>query len=321
MRHARCGIPIEHLRVYLTDCRDIAPYIISVGCGNGVYEYEATRHDPILRSKLILVDPNPESYELWPTGDQGFLKPAYATVNELIKKKPEVIGNCILLLIWIDMAERFDFEAFETLKPLSCVCMNEHTPGDFNSTMGIFKRNFLLYLLDPIRFAGDSSTTTESPILGTDEKNAPLRAFDMCNRDTSCGDFMGCSGSVHMNLVLITPESFDYKTIVQTRYGCMLTSGQAIYPRLTWIAKKGSKIPSYRRSCLGTTPDRGENSEIGSLLQREASSISDIDINGRKTDSGSINFHNSVRYFSDPLFIKELKKLEKYRELPLKKRH
>lgn len=272
MRHSRSGIPIDHLKQYLDDCKNIAPHIISVGCGNGVYEFEATKHDPILAKKLILVDPSPESYELWPKS--GFLKPNYPTVEDLIKQKPEVVGNCVLLLIWLNIEDHFDFPAFDILKPLSVVCMNEHVNGDFNSPSGVFKRNFLLHLLDPVRFA---SVMNRIP-----NKHD---AVNLC-KEPSSGDFMGCSGSIAMNIVMIAPEIFGYSQISQTRYSIRSTCGP-LYPRLTWIAKKGSKIPKNKKS---SDPK----------LQLESFKDSYSDADGTKPDTGYDNFCSSVNFVKTP---------------------
>ncbi len=285
MRHARSGIPLEHVRLYLDDCKFVAQYIVSVGCGNGVYEYEATKHDLELRKKLILVDPAPESYELWPTTGVGFLKPDYATVADLIKQKPHVVGNCVLLMIWLDIADRFDYPSFETLKPLSVICMNEHVNGDFMSPSAIFKRNYLLYLSDSVRYRYIENV----------EPPSVEKAINLCKEHS--GDFMGCAGSIIMNIVLTSPELFGYKLIAQTRYGVMSTYGP-IYPRLTWIAKKSSKIPKNKKSC------------DSSLQQLAIIKLSSVDINGIKPDTGFDNFSASVNLISNPAIAEEFKAKE-----------
>ena len=45
MLHKYSKVPIDHLRVYLEDCINVADHVISVGCGNGVYEYEISKNN------------------------------------------------------------------------------------------------------------------------------------------------------------------------------------------------------------------------------------------------------------------------------------
>lgn len=128
MLHKFSNIPIDHLRVYVEDCLNIADYITSVGCGHGVYEYEISKNQPKLRSKLILVDPNPESFDV--RNGQDYLKPDYDHVEDLVKDKPAVVGNCVLLLIWPPPVGHYKYSNYEisaisALNPRSVICLYE----------------------------------------------------------------------------------------------------------------------------------------------------------------------------------------------------
>lgn len=128
LAHMASGVPSEHLQVYVDDCLPISPYIVSVGSGNGVYEWIMCVHTPAIKEKLILVDPAPESFEPYhPSGCN--MKPHFATVHDLVKKRPEVVDNCVMLLIWPDPFLLYDIEAVLVLKPKSIILLYEKADG------------------------------------------------------------------------------------------------------------------------------------------------------------------------------------------------
>jgi hypothetical protein len=143
-------------------------------------------------------------------------------VADLIKDKPEVISDCVLLLIWpytdhyhidesfvnpsgkvVNLKIDFDIEAVNLLKPVSIICLYEK-PEDMNE---------------------------------------------------------GASGSRGMLDVLYNPEKYDYKLISSIKYGFKGSMGN-IYPRVTWLAKKGSKVPKTK-NCL--TLDSKTVSEVDTV--------------------------------------------------------
>jgi len=85
-------------------------------------------HNEKLRKKLILIDPDPESFEPYPK-KKGYLKPDFPYVSNLIEKRPDVVGNCVLLLIWPEPEALYDFEAVMYLKPLSILILYEKPEG------------------------------------------------------------------------------------------------------------------------------------------------------------------------------------------------
>ena len=217
MLHTFSKVPIEHLRVYVEDCLNISDNIISVGCGNGVYEYEISKN--IDRNKFILVDPNPESFT-GPNTNKEYMKVNYSTVKDLITHNSKVVGDCVMLLIWpysdsyIKMkigweANNYDFEAFKLLSPKSVICLYECPDGQIE----------------------------------------------------------GASGSIEMDKVLNHPDLFNYKEICTTKYGIKGKHGN-IYPKIKWIAKKGSQVPKNKKC---------------SELQEIARNISEVDIDKEVT--------------------------------------
>lgn len=199
MFHQFARVPIDHLRIYVEDCINVSDYIVSVGCGTGVYEYEISKNNQKLQNKLILVDPNPNSFTEYPK-DNKYLKVNHDTVDDMVKIRPEIVNNCVLLLIWtpptkypyisaVDNTIGFDYKAVEILKPKSIICLYE-----------IYK-----------------------------------------NKDT------GCAGSFAMSKLLKNPELYNYKEICTTEY---VFNGNTffgnIYPKITWLALKGSRIPKMK---------------------------------------------------------------------------
>lgn len=124
--HVAAKIPLAHLRTYFVDCAKTAPHIVSVGCGSGYVEAFLTANvdDDISRSRLVLVDPQPMSFNKIPV-----LPVHYSTVNELLVARPEVFRDCLLLLIWSDPDDStYDYDAVMALEPKSILVLHER-PG------------------------------------------------------------------------------------------------------------------------------------------------------------------------------------------------
>jgi hypothetical protein len=128
--HENAGVSVRHLRCFLRDCAKTAqaPHIVSVGSGTGCYEFEMTEGIAELRARLILVDPSPESFRKHPKSTRE-LKPHFATTTDLIASRPEVVGHCVLLLIWPLPGEAtYDIDAIKALQPLSVLVLYETNP-------------------------------------------------------------------------------------------------------------------------------------------------------------------------------------------------
>lgn len=125
--HEPTGVPVRHMKAFLVDVAATggAEHIVSVGSGTGAYEFAMTQGKPALRKRLILVDPDPYSFQSRRT-DGAELPPDFATVPDLVKARPEVVGNCVLLLIWPSPNEsHYDFDAIYELNPRGIFLMLE----------------------------------------------------------------------------------------------------------------------------------------------------------------------------------------------------
>lgn len=197
--HDGSDVPMAHLQMYFRDCVKTAPYIISVGCGRARTEVWLLNVVPKeTRKRLILVDPDPSSF----SKGEPFLPIDYPTVTDLVAKQPQVVGQCLLLLLWPspDFYTTYDFDAVIDLKPKSILVLHERPPKATN----------------------------------------------------------GHSGGHKMHAFLHEPEKWDYRLICETMYRfemvhefCRewsLLQGHGSYdcPRITWLAKKGSRVPKNR---------------------------------------------------------------------------
>ena len=103
-------------------------YTISIGSGNGAYEYAAEQKYPEL--KIICVEPKSFN-DSWYAGDI-YKEPDYEFARDVVNAHPELIGNCTLLLNWCFPDMTYDLEAVKLLKPLSVIARG----GDFGSSAG-----------------------------------------------------------------------------------------------------------------------------------------------------------------------------------------
>ena len=97
-------------------CKKI-PYIVSVGCRSGKIEQDFFEQHQTC--KMILVD-----HEL-PCSKGDVMIPCVKNVYELVNDYPNIVSNCLLLLLWPNPFKVFDLEAVKILKPLSIVTLYE----------------------------------------------------------------------------------------------------------------------------------------------------------------------------------------------------
>jgi hypothetical protein len=94
---------------------------ISVGSGDGTVDNGIIEayHDHFGEElEITLVDKNPK-YDVH-----------FRTVKDLIKKRPSVVGNCILLIIWPEFDGKndgYDIDAVRELQPLAALALYETT--------------------------------------------------------------------------------------------------------------------------------------------------------------------------------------------------
>lgn len=136
--HVHARIPLAHLAAFFLDCCKTAgaDHIVSVGSGTGAYEFELTEGRPELRQRLILVDPAPDSFQQKPKDDRRAMAPHFAATRDLVAARPEVVGRCILLLLWPHWELTYDVEAVEVLQPLGIVSLTEALDAPHNCAAG-----------------------------------------------------------------------------------------------------------------------------------------------------------------------------------------
>lgn len=99
--------------------RDIKSPVVSVGSGSGCLESAALKKDPSMQ--LQCVDPDPLSFSKGPV----LVKPDFPRVEDLLRSRPDLLDNCVLLLNWAPPDCDFDLEAIRSLRPRAILCVFE----------------------------------------------------------------------------------------------------------------------------------------------------------------------------------------------------
>ena len=128
------------LNAFLSILKHVKKDYPLVSVGSGSANIEKYLIDKCKISEIICVDPKPKSFSRGET----LIEPSYGYVEELIKEKPEIVGNCILILIWADYGySTYDYEAIHLLNPVAIFTIVELT-GSAGGTL------FLKWLMDGI---------------------------------------------------------------------------------------------------------------------------------------------------------------------------
>ena len=124
--------------------------IVSVGSGNGVKEF-CIASAGVAKDRFVCVDPEPESFDKFPGNLEECIQPSFALCKDLVAARPDLVGACILLLMWPNTtlvpllcksrgsaasevraagdappdAVGYDFEAIQMLNPVGLVCLYE----------------------------------------------------------------------------------------------------------------------------------------------------------------------------------------------------
>lgn len=123
VRYLGISLLKDYLRAVLDSRVDDTIAVVSVGSGNGVVERKLNDD---LEIKVICVDPEPNRY----LSCADPMLPDYPSVPALVAARPEIQGNCILLLNWASPNEStYDIEAVRDLRPLDVVAVVETTTG------------------------------------------------------------------------------------------------------------------------------------------------------------------------------------------------
>lgn len=104
--------------------------IIEIGSGNGDVSKLLYDHG----FNIIAIDPFDGIYTK--NDDSVIYKPDYPTVKDLVDDKPELIGNCNLVMIWCNpLLDCYDLEAIKILKPYEIIVLTELENNTANSTI------------------------------------------------------------------------------------------------------------------------------------------------------------------------------------------
>ena len=106
--------------------------VISVGPGSGALEKLLEKE---LGIDIICVDPDPLSYT---SLDEPFIKPLFSTVEEIIRKEPKYVGNCIL---FICNAEPCLYDIY--------ILSGNNIPYDYNAVQ-LLRPKCIISIYDPI---------------------------------------------------------------------------------------------------------------------------------------------------------------------------
>ena len=134
-----CKISFCELGNYMREHLDNKTPIISVGSGSGKFEYH---YNHIFISSpedaIICIDPAPLSYNRC---KKIYCEPKFSTVDDLIKNKPDIVGNCQLLIIWSPPDNSYDIDAINLLKPGKMVILYDGSESAGSSDFHRYNRN------------------------------------------------------------------------------------------------------------------------------------------------------------------------------------
>lgn len=116
--------PVETMARFLGVFKNTNLPIVSVGSGNGQYEWHLKNKHGLDDIQWYLVDPQPEKYRIYCPDES--IPPDYALVQDLVKAKPELVGNCVMFLCWPSPGKsKYDIEAIKILQPRGVVLVYE----------------------------------------------------------------------------------------------------------------------------------------------------------------------------------------------------
>lgn len=115
--------------------------IVSVGSGMGVAE--KLIQEKFKNRRVICVDPAPESFGTYPKDLNQCIQPHYATVEDLIAQEPDVVHQCVVILIWPLYTNAFDpknkppydIAALVKLQPLGTFIFYDYTGASGSELM------------------------------------------------------------------------------------------------------------------------------------------------------------------------------------------
>jgi hypothetical protein len=102
--------------------------MVSIGSGNGILENWLCRQFPQL--EVICVDPLEEKYFELPMDLKSLgLDADYSTAKSLAEARPDIVGNCCVLLNWPTNNNDYDCESIDVLRPKFVLSIVEYSGG------------------------------------------------------------------------------------------------------------------------------------------------------------------------------------------------
>lgn len=217
LKHHESGIPLVQLVPFLLDATKSCKTIVSVGCGTGKYELFLMKQKELFGLEWVLVDPAQQSFDTGPV----ILKADYATVGGLMRERPHLFGNCVVLLIWSNPSQSvYDYEAVQSLHPTDIVVLWE-TAYEHKSGLAMGEK-----LFQKLQQKG------EYQLLG--QKLYRSDGFD--------GTGFALSQELMMKMVGTVPPP-QFKELLNMAY---------LWPRLSWYRRSSLPVSNDRQTKLDT---------------------------------------------------------------------
>ena len=101
----------KYRKYFLSVARENGLALFSIGSGSARIESQCEKEG----HRVICVDPEPDSY-LGPS-ESVMIRPLYAAASEVATDRPDVVGNCAVMLVRTDPGDPYDCKALEILRP------------------------------------------------------------------------------------------------------------------------------------------------------------------------------------------------------------
>lgn len=209
--------------------------VVSVCSGNGCHQAVLSRMYPDI--PILCVEPKPESLAAYPTDGTYFKRPDYATASELIRDRPDIVGACVMLLVWTDSRLDYDMEAIEQLSPMSIVVLY-----DWMGSAGGDRFNRWMDSLGAQKHKKSNESHESTDDDDDDDyvlvpRNVAKRMMD--DDDDDDGNFSDID-EVMVPDVLETTKRFSVKRFeisFQRRHTLKLSKFARIHPTLAWVSR------------------------------------------------------------------------------------
>lgn len=196
------------------------PPIVSVGSGNQLVENHAGWTYPGLN--IITVDNFSSNF------CKGLRVADYPTVEKLLEARPELVGNCVLLLIWPEPNKStYDYEAVQLLNPLNVLILYERTLGPGPDDMPLLNG-------EPHEMTGASAGDLMHEWMGKCRTTVSEYKLLSSYRSVSLAENMDGAMTCERNLIASPLHAFE------------MTSFKYANNFLQWYVRRGTNVPADR---------------------------------------------------------------------------